>query len=206
MKYFVFISVFFLFGCKPFSLEEDEFGEPRVTDDVIGETDFEIPDIKDIGLNEIRKNKDECKNYENHSSKSVLYGDKSIVNEVINCIAYNIDKGVKPLCELEKSVKAEYDRTRDDRKKEELEIVLNQIEVEKDIFVESLEDIYEPAHKLCKSIEGSIGNKIKKDANKNFKFILDSVADFTINTECKRLYRVVDSKAALVCIDLNFPD
>ena len=37
MKYFVFISVFFLFGCKPFSLEEDEFGEPRVTDDVIGE-------------------------------------------------------------------------------------------------------------------------------------------------------------------------
>ena len=132
MKWIFFTIIFLLSSCKPFSLDDQR--KPRTRDREEGNVRFENPGIDEIGLDEIRENKDDCGNYENHTSKSLFLGDKSPLNRTVNCIAYNIDKGLKPLCDLEKEVKEELKSTRDSRKEEALEIYLNDIENEKELL------------------------------------------------------------------------
>ena len=205
MKWFSFIILFLLISCKPYSLYNDR--TPRFKDSDEGKISFDIPDIEEIGLDEIRKDKESCKNYDNHTSRSLVLGEKSPFNPIVNCIAYNIDKGIKPLCDLEKDVRSELDKTRDDYKARELEYYLDEIEAEKELFIDYIYALADPIYDTCADIEEDFADytdKIKDDNKFLFGTVVDFAVDVTINSECRRVYRVMDSKAGLACIDLDF--
>ena len=207
MKWIIFTIIFLLSSCKPYSLENERrprATNPRVTDKEKGRVKFEIPGIKEIGLDEIRENKDGCINYENHTSKSLVFGDNSPFNPIVNCIAYNIDKGLKPLCDLEKEVKEKLNSTRDRREEEELEIYLDDIGIEKELFIDHIYEIADPVYDYCEDFEDDLDDEIDEVGNSFLRGLLGAATDLTINSECRRIYRVMESKAGLACIDLDF--
>lgn len=202
MKWIIFAVIFLLSSCKPYSLDDGK--GPRVRDNEKGRVKFDLPDIKEIGLDEIRENKDVCKDYENHTSKSLVLGENSPLNPVVNCIAYNIDKGLKPLCDLEKEVREELNNTRNDREAEELDIYLQDIEVEKELFVDHIYDIADPIYDFCEDVEDDIDDKVDEIDNGIARALTGAIADLTVNAECRRVYRVMESKAGLACVNLDF--
>jgi len=206
MKWIIFLTLFLLGSCKPYSLEQTRDRTPEVRDSEGGETEFEIPDIGEIGLDEIRASREEdCENYTNHTSQSLVLGDNSPFNPVVNCIAYNIDKGLKPLCELEKDVREQLEKTRDNRKEEELELYLDQIEVEKDQFIDYIYGISDPIYDACADLEDSIDDKIDdKIDSRAWRALTGTFFGLTFNSECHRIYRVMESKANSACANLNF--
>ena len=188
-------------SCKPYSLDNGR--EPRVRDDARGKTKFEIPDIEDIGLDEVR-NKEGCSDYENHTAKSVFLGENSYLNSIVNCIAYNIDKGLKPVCEQEELAREELDKTRDDRYAEEIEVYLEELEYEKELFIDHIYELADPIYKQCGDMEDEIDKDIDRQTNAFGRAVLRLGSDVLFNSECRRVYRVMESKANLACIDLDF--
>jgi len=190
-------------GCVPYSVDGGrDRRPPRVTDDNEGRPKFEIPDIEEIGLEEVRNNKDKCQDYTNHTSRSVFLGEVSWANPIVNCIAYNIDKGLKPLCEQEERAKEELRETRDDRYAEEIEAFLSELEDEKELFVDHIYELADPIYDSCEDMEDQIETRYIK--NRVAKTSYNLLGDILVNSECRRIYRVMESKANLACVNLDF--
>jgi len=203
MKLIILLISFFLTACEPWSLENERVSE--LQDDAEGRTRYEIPDIREIGLNEVREStKKNCETYENHASRSIILGKDSPFNAVVNCIAYNIDKGLKPVCDIEKEVREELDNERNSRRQEELEIYLEDIEAEKALFVDHIYDIADPVYESCADIEDHLDDEIDNINSGIGRALWGFVSDAAFNSECRRIYRVMESKAGLACVDLDF--
>ena len=208
MKFITFLFILFLVGCKPFSLDDTGRDKDRLKDDKGRDADFEIPDI--IDLDEIRDD-EKCQDYVNHTSQSVILGDLSVLNPIVNCIAYYIDEGLKPLCALEEEVKEAVERERNDRKREELEAVLNQIENEKDNHLDYLYDISDPVFETCGDVEDLLADVSDDIEGKNDKIyrrlaatLFNLGVNTSVNSECPRLYRVIESRVNLACSGVSF--
>ena len=204
MKWFVFTVIFLFIACEGFDLDNGRDRSPK-KDSAKGSPVFELPEIED--LNEVRENKDECSNYENHTSRSVFLGKNSWANPIVNCIAYNVDNGLKPLCEAEELAKEALSKTRDDYYAEEIEIYLDELEYEKELFVDYIYDLADPVYDYCANVEDVIDDEIDeiRDSNSRIAGTLVGLgADVLINSECRRIYRVMESKANLACINLDF--
>ena len=133
-----FLYIFFLFlislnftFCNPFSLEEDGRGGARDRDKARGEDRFEIPDIKDLNLEEVNRSVSEsCADYKAPACFSIL-GKLSLARPACNCAAKGVDEGLKPLCDHERDLKEAqdyYERKRDRDKVEEIEQLLIEVE------------------------------------------------------------------------------
>lgn len=204
MKFITLLLILFLVGCKPFSLDENS-GDKNVARDEQGKDGkFKIPKIEDFAVDAVNNKK--CHEYENHTSHNIFLGKHSPLNPVVNCVAYNIDEGLKPLCEVEKNVEEEIKREKNDRRKEELELFLEQAKDAKANYLDHLYEIADPIYDSCGDLEDELDEVTDKIKGKNdFAGVLYSLTtEVVINSDCRRLYNVIDSKVNLACSGIRF--
>jgi len=166
-----------------------------------GGKSFEIPDIKKLSLEELNKDKG-CDKYENHTSIS-LFGKYSPTNPIVNCIAFFIDKGLEPLCSLEKEVEEETKVERDSLRREELEVTLEEISYEKEIYLESLYDMSDDVYDVCEETDENIEEGIDKLNRRLLRSLVNLGKTVTVTRECNRIYGVIDSKISTACRGLD---
>ena len=108
----VFSFVSLLVACTGIEMEGDG-GDRRGLSR--GEVSFSEPSrIEDLDINELKKktdpkkSKNECWNYEGGGNSlrllSGFLGDKNPMTKIENCMAYIIDKSLKPICDEEKKL------------------------------------------------------------------------------------------------------
>ena len=159
-------------------------------------------------------NQENCSNYENNMHVSLL-GENSWLKPLSNCVAYNIDKGLAPICKLEEEAKDILAHT-DNRDGEELlEEFLLVVEEEKAGFVDYISEILDNAYTICDDIKNLVEDE--RDYWKRRSSNTDSAIyrlnaktmkslGNTSDTECQSFYRSVDIKVRNVCKGLNFSD
>ena len=207
MKYLLCFILIFLMGCKSYDLDGDRERNPRIKkdkgDDTV--TEFDFPEIENLDLDEIRKNKKTCSNYDNHTVQHPLLGSVAILNFAVNCIAYGIDKGLEPICEAEARAKEELDRSNDDDYTEALENYLENLENQKDDFIDDISEIADEFYDLCRDFEDEGKDEVNDTvsegwARKGLNILFRTVAI----KDCERTYKVMDSKVELACSGINF--
>ena len=177
-----------------------------------GETRWEIPDIQTLeDPRSVRAGLDQesCSDYSNTVHVSAL-GKISPARPIANCIAYNIDKGLKPLCELERDARDILDETDDRDDRDALDEYLVIVEEEKDIFLDYIYEISDIFYDTCGDIDDYLDNEYKSwedPTDKTFermgKRFLQLGLEVSVSGECKSLYRSIDYKARIACRGLN---
>ena len=209
MKKSLFLLIILALGsCTPLDHAGDDT-RARDRDEAKGEPEWTLPDIGELeDPRKIRESLDQgsCSDYENNVHVSIL-GKNSWLKPLSNCIAYNIDKGLKPLCELEENVKDSLGNSRDE---EALEDYLILIEEEKEAFLDYIYEISDEIYEFCGDIEDLYDQEVKswerpndKIGERMLKRFLELGGDLVINRECRSVYRSIDFKAKSACRGLN---
>jgi len=202
MKWTAFFIIFFLIACEPLSLDSER---DVIQDDGKGRPDFSPPDIENLSGEEVRENKEGCKDYTNHTSRSPVWGNKSPFNPVVNCIAYNIDMGLKPICEQIEATRAELNKSgHDPRYQEEIEIYLQTLEEERALSVEYIYELSDPVYEACGDFEDFLDDETDNIGSNFLRTLGKGASDVFLNSECRRLYRVMEGKANLSCGNIDF--
>ena len=159
-------------------------------------TDYEFADLD---LYEVRENRRECMAYTNHTIK--YYGKG--LSSLVNCIAYNIDKGVKPICEEENLAKEELERSNDENYTYELNIYLSVLENQKQDFVDDIYKLSERVFKICDEREAFF-DEINKELGVDDW--LSVALGYSVNNryqkDCESFYKAMNNKET-VYLDLK---
>lgn len=209
MKTLKFLFLFVLLAsCQPLSLDKDRGDGEGRRDEARGEKDFKLPNIEDIGLDEIRKkaNSENCDEYDKHTCHS-LVGKFSPLRPFRNCFAKALEESLKPTCELENQYKEalEYYEDEGDRDKvEEIESGLGDIEEQKYEVTDELYLIADEFDKLTEDMIGDIDDKEEEAGNSIFEKFLAGGARVVTRTEVGSFTRCLDARARRLCSNIDF--
>ena len=206
MKYLLCFTLIFLMGCNLYDLGADKERTPGIKRDKDGAvTEFDFPDIKDLGLDEVRKNRKNCASYKNHTLKNHILEDKALFNSIVNCMAYSIDKGLDPICEAELQAKEELERSNSEAYTEAIEDYLDVLEEQKGDFIDDIRVLSDEFFELCEGdLAGWIDEEIDKSNSSLKRAILKGFDNIAVTGDCRRVYRAMDSKVNGPCSGINF--
>ncbi|MBC6416001.1 MAG: hypothetical protein GDA46_06405 [Bdellovibrionales bacterium] len=196
MKIILFLFLF-LSTCKGKSVRKDrEFKG--------GTSRFEFSNLENLVSLEDLDDLDKCKTYDNHLQKG-LWGEHSPANLVVNCIAYYVDKGVEPLCNLEKEVREEIRVERDSSRRKALEATLEEINYKRENYIENMYNLADPIYDSCNELKDTTedGRERFNEDSKILGTLFNMSVNITVNRECRRIYGVIDSKINTACSGLN---
>ena len=196
MKVFsiLFLSVFFtVFSCTPISLDDKKRGVDRG----VGERNFNVPGLKNISLDELRKktlDRENCFNYQPCPGFSLL-GKLSPSRPLQNCVCKALDEGLKPLCEEEAAAKEllkQYQNRRDRKGAEDVEEYLAELEIVKYEFVDEIYGIADEFDELEETALDEIEDRGKYD-------VTNILMRLGVKSELGSFTRTLDSKARTAC-------
>ena len=205
MKYLFCLVLIFLLGCKSYDLEDDRKTRvPNINNDNDSVTDFDFPEIEDLGLDEIRENRKECYKYTNHTAKHTLFRDKALFTPIVNCIAYNIDYGLEPICEAENRAKEELKRSNDDDYTDAIEEYLDDLEDQKFDFIEDIFDVADDFEDVCDDLEDEISKEVNEIGERWVRSLAKAGTRLALVKDCERVSKVMINKSDRACSGINF--
>ena len=165
-------------------------------------TDFELPEIDKMGLDEVRENRKECATYTNHTIKMENSPLFRLLSPVLNCFAYNIDYGLEPICEAENLAKEELERSNDEGYTDALESYLDDLENQKKDFIDVIYKLHNGI--LCDEFGDEFGDDVDEIGESQVSRSLITGSRVALLKDCERVPQVMVSKVEKTCYGINF--
>ena len=160
-------------------------------------TDFELPEIDKMGLDEVRENRKECATYTNHTIKMENSPLFRLLSPVLNCFAYNIDYGLEPICEAENLAKEELERSNDEGYTDALESYLDDLENQKKDFIDIIK-LHDGM--LC----DEFGDDVDEIGESQVRSLIKTGNRVALLKDCERVSKVMESKVDKTCYGISF--
>ena len=228
----VFLLSFFLIGLysqaehEHYSQKEKQNIETAITRTKSRpEPSFLINQLKDPESIISSLDQGNCEKYENNMHLSVL-GEKSWLKPFSNCAAYNIDKGLAPLCKIEQETKEISDI---DGLEEYLDLVISK----KSYMINNISEIVTRMVTVCDDMDYfvhqtyltykdyyssnsqaitqdglsySVSNREDRLTDKTLSLLKYITRDTVIRKECQSVYESLDFKIRKACKELTVLD
>ena len=139
--------------------------------------------------------------YQNNRHLSIL-NDSHWLRPLSNSVAYNIDKGLAPICELEEQAKEILSQTIDTTYISLLNNFLTYSQEAKNEIMASIDRNTTLIYQRCYPLESLLKEEGKIE--EGTEITGDHIIAYSIQAECQSLFRSLDFKAKKACKEMNF--